>query len=131
MTLLAVTELTKSFGGVKALAGVSFTVAPGEIVGLIRPNGAGKTPCFNLINGLLAPTSGAVTLLGENLNGLPPYRRAHQGLARTFQNIQLFGGVPVLENVLTGCHQRQEAGGLAARWPGGRGRRAAARARGE
>ena len=129
MTLLAVTELTKHFGGVKALSDVSFTAAQGEITGLIGPNGAGKTTCFNLINGLLAPTSGGVSLLGEKLDGLPPYRRARRGLARTFQNIQLFGGMNVLENVLTGCHLRQETGVLAALWPGPGVRRAEARSR--
>src|SRR4030042_314947 len=117
MTLLAVTELTKSFGGVKALAGVSFTVAPGEIVGLIGPNGAGKTTCFNLINGLLPPSAGEIRLGGTKMVGLPPYRRARLGLARTFQNIQLFGGMTVLENVLTGRHLRQQSGILAALLP--------------
>jgi len=129
MQLLAVTELTKYFGGVKALNGVTFAVSQGEIAGLIGPNGAGKTTCFNLINGLLPPTRGAVALSGENLDGLPPYHRAHRGLARTFQNIQLFGGMTVLENVLAGCHQRQEVGVLAALWPGRRVRRAEAQAR--
>ncbi len=129
MALLDVTNLSKSFGGVKALDGVSFTVAPGEIVGLIGPNGAGKTTCFNLINGLMPPTAGSVSLAGEDLTGLPPYRRAGRGLARTFQNIQLFGGMTVLENVLTGNHQRQGVGPLLALWPGLKVRRAEARAR--
>jgi branched-chain amino acid transport system ATP-binding protein len=126
---LTVNELSKYFGGVKALDGVSFAVSQGEIAGLIGPNGAGKTTCFNLISGLLPPTSGVVALSGEKLGGLPPYHRAHRGLARTFQNIQLFGGMNVLENVLTGCHQRQEVGALAALWPGRRVRRAEAQAR--
>jgi branched-chain amino acid transport system ATP-binding protein len=128
MSLLAVTELSKHFGGVKALDGVSFAVDLGEIVGLIGPNGAGKTTCFNLISGLLPPTSGAVSLLGDNLGGLAPYYRARRGLARTFQNIQLFGGMTVQENVLTGCHQRQEVGALRALWPGPGVRRAEVRA---
>ncbi|MBI4796274.1 MAG: ABC transporter ATP-binding protein [Deltaproteobacteria bacterium] len=129
MSLLAVNELSKYFGGVKALDGVSFAVDQGEITGLIGPNGAGKTTCFNLISGLLAPTGGEVTLLGENLGSLAPYYRARRGLARTFQNIQLFGGMNVLENVLTGCHQHQEVGALRALWPGAGVRRAEARAR--
>jgi branched-chain amino acid transport system ATP-binding protein len=129
MDLLEVNHLTKYFGGVKALDGVSFAVAQGEITGLIGPNGAGKTTCFNLISGLLAPTGGEVSLLGENLGGLAPYYRARRGLARTFQNIQLFGGMNVLENVLTGCHQRQEVGALRALWPGAGVRRAEALAR--
>jgi ABC-type branched-subunit amino acid transport system ATPase component len=131
MTLLQVTELTKYFGGVKALEGVSFAVAPGEIVGLIGPNGAGKTTCFNLINGLMPPTGGAVRLDGVDLVGLPPYRRAARGLARTFQNIQLFGGMSVLENVLTGNHLHQKVGVLGALWPGARQRRAEKEARDE
>ncbi len=129
MSLLEIHNLTKYFGGVKAVDGVSFTVHQGEIAGLIGPNGAGKTTCFNLISGLLPPTGGAVTLLGEDLGGLAPYYRSRRGLARTFQNIQLFGGMTVLENILTGCHQRQEVGVLRALWPGGVVRRAEARAR--
>jgi len=129
MNLLTVNQLSKYFGGVKALDGVSFAVDQGEIIGLIGPNGAGKTTCFNLISGLLAPTRGEVSLLGENLGGLAPYYRARRGLARTFQNIQLFGGMNVLENVLTGCHQRQEVGVLRALWPGAAGRRAETRSR--
>jgi branched-chain amino acid transport system ATP-binding protein len=129
MSLLEIHNLTKYFGGVKALSEVSFAAAAGEITGLIGPNGAGKTTCFNLINGLLAPTSGEISLLGAQLDGLPPYRRARRGLARTFQNIQLFGGMNVLENVLTGCHLRQEAGVLAALWPGRSERRAGEQSR--
>jgi ABC-type branched-subunit amino acid transport system ATPase component len=115
--MLEVKGLSKSFGGVQALSEVSFAVAPGEIVGLIGPNGAGKTTCFNLINGLLAPSAGGIRLAGQDMLGLPPYRRARLGLARTFQNIQLFGGMTVLENVLTGFHLRQQVGTLAALLP--------------
>jgi len=129
MSLLEIHNLSKYFGGVKALDGVTFDVTQGEIAGLIGPNGAGKTTCFNLISGLLPPTSGAVSLSGENLGGLPPYHRARRGLARTFQNIQLFGGMTVVENVLAGYHLHQEVGVLAALWPGGRVRRAAVQAR--
>ena len=129
MSLLAVNELTKHFGGVKALEGVTFAVSQGEITGLIGPNGAGKTTCFNLISGLLPPTRGGVSLAGEELRRLPPYHRARRGLARTFQNIQLFGGMTVLGNVLTGCHLRQEVGPFAAFWPGAAVRRAEAQSR--
>ena len=115
--MLEVNNLSKSFGGVQALTGVSFAVAAGEIVGLIGPNGAGKTTCFNLINGLLPPTGGSIRLAGTDMAGLPPYRRARLGLARTFQNIQLFGGMTVLENVLTGYHLRQQVGVLTALLP--------------
>jgi branched-chain amino acid transport system ATP-binding protein len=117
MSLLSVKALSKNFGGVQALHEVNFDVQDGEILALIGPNGAGKTTCFNLINGLLPPTSGSISLQGQNLTGLPPYRRAALGLARTFQNIQLFGGMSVLGNVLTGRHLGQQAGVLAALLP--------------
>ena len=115
--MLEIDGLSKSFGGVQALTDVSFALAAGEIVGLIGPNGAGKTTCFNLINGLLPPSAGEIRLGGTDMGGLPPYRRARLGLARTFQNIQLFGGMNVLENVLTGCHLHQQMGVLAALLP--------------
>jgi len=117
MNLLEVTNLSKSFGGVKALSAVSFIVSAGEIMGLIGPNGAGKTTCFNLINGLLSPSGGSIRLAARDLVGLSPYARARLGLARTFQNVQLFGGMTVLENVLTGRHLRQRVGSLAALLP--------------
>jgi branched-chain amino acid transport system ATP-binding protein len=115
--MLEVRDLSKFFGGVQAVQNVSFTVAAQEIVGLIGPNGAGKTTCFNLISGLLPPSSGEVHLSGKNMVGLPPYRRARLGLARTFQNIQLFGGMTVLDNVLTGFHLHQQVGVLTALLP--------------
>ncbi|MBM4285428.1 MAG: ABC transporter ATP-binding protein [Deltaproteobacteria bacterium] len=129
MSLLTVDSLTKHFGGVKALEEVTFEVEPGEILALIGPNGAGKTTCFNVINGLLPPTAGRVFLDGVDLLDLPPYHRARLGLARTFQNIQLFGGMSVLENVLTGRHLGLPVGPLAALWPGAGVRRAEAHAR--
>jgi branched-chain amino acid transport system ATP-binding protein len=129
MDLLTVNALTKYFGGVKALDGVSFTVPAGAIMALIGPNGAGKTTCFNVVNGLMPPTSGRVLLDGGDLGGLAPYQRAHRGMARTFQNIQLFGGMTVLDNVLVGRHLHQKAGGLSALLPLPRTRRAEAGAR--
>ena len=117
MTLLSVKALSKNFGGVKALTQVSFDVLQGDILALIGPNGAGKTTCFNMINGLLPPTSGAIFMEGNELTGLAPYRRAARGLARTFQNVQLFGGMTVLENVLTGMHLSQKAGVVTAILP--------------
>jgi branched-chain amino acid transport system ATP-binding protein len=117
MELLAINNLSKSFGGVQALTDVSFAVTPGEILGLIGPNGAGKTTCFNLVNGLLPPSAGDIRLAGTDMAGLPPYRRARLGLARTFQNIQLFGGMTALENVLTGYHLHQQVGVLSALLP--------------
>jgi branched-chain amino acid transport system ATP-binding protein len=117
MTLLSLDSLSKNFGGVQALDRVSFDVRIGEILALIGPNGAGKTTCFNVINGLFSATSGSILLEGQDLAGLPPYRRAGLGLARTFQNIQLFGGMNVLENVLTGRHLGQQTGVLTALLP--------------
>ena len=117
MSLLSVTFLSKNFGGVKALDQVNFEVRAGEILALIGPNGAGKTTCFNMINGIMPPSSGSIALDGQDMTGLPPYRRAALGLARTFQNIQLFGGMSVLDNVLTGRHLSQKAGVLTALLP--------------
>ena len=128
MSLLAIDNLTKNFGGVQAVNRVSFTVEPGEILGLIGPNGAGKTTCFNLINGLIPPTAGSIRMSGRELVGLPPYRRAARGLGRTFQNIQLFGGMTVLDNVLTGNHLGQEVGIFEALLPLPKVKRAQARA---
>ncbi|MCX5888640.1 MAG: ABC transporter ATP-binding protein [Deltaproteobacteria bacterium] len=129
-SLLTVNNLTKKFGGVQALTGVSFTVEAGEILGLIGPNGAGKTTCFNLINGLIPPTAGSIMMAGRELLGLPPYHRAARGLARTFQNIQLFGGMTVQENILTGNHLSQKVGILQALLPLPKVRRAQAQAAG-
>ncbi len=117
MTLLAAESLSKHFGGVKAVSEVSFTLREGELLALIGPNGAGKTTCFNLINGLIPPTAGRLTLAGQDITHLPPYRRARLGVARTFQNIQLFGGMTVLENVLAGMHLVQEVGTFLALLP--------------
>lgn len=129
MSLLSVKSLSKNFGGVQALSGVNFNVREGEILALIGPNGAGKTTCFNVINGLFPPTAGTISLLGKDLSALPPYRRARLGLARTFQNIQLFGGMTVLDNVLTGRHLDQQAGIFTALLPLPRVRRAEAQNR--
>jgi len=131
MTLLAVQSLSKNFGGVQALQEVSFGVEAGEILALIGPNGAGKTTCFNVINGLMPATSGAIFVEGQDLTGLPPYHRARLGLARTFQNIQLFGGMTVLENVMTGSHLGQAVGVLTALLPLPGVRQAEAKARGQ
>ena len=117
MSLLSVNSLSKNFGGVKALDQVNFDVRTGEILALIGPNGAGKTTCFNMINGIMPLTSGSISLGGTDLTGLPPYRRAALGVARTFQNIQLFGGMTVLDNVLTGRHLSQRTGILTALLP--------------
>ena len=110
---LEIHHLSKSFGGLQALEGVSFEVPMGAIQALIGPNGAGKTTCFNLISGVLPPSSGSIRLLGQEISGLPPHQIARLGLARTFQNIQLFGGMTVLENVLVGQHIHLRGGLLA------------------
>lgn len=98
--LLEVRDLTCRFGGLVALDRVSFAVEPGEIFGLIGPNGAGKTTLFNLISGLTPPSSGAVLWRGAPITGLPPFRRNRLGLARTFQNLRLFDGLTVQDNLL-------------------------------
>jgi len=104
--LLEVQELSCRFGGLLALDRVSFSVQAGEIFGLIGPNGAGKTTLFNLITGLTPPSAGAVLWHGGAITGLPPHRRNRIGMARTFQNLRLFDGLSVLENLLVAL-QRQ------------------------
>ena len=98
---LAVTGLSKAFGGVQAVNDFSFAAEPGEIVGIIGPNGAGKTTVFNLVTGVYTPDRGEVLLDGVNLAGLRQDQIARQGVGRTFQNIRLFKGLSVLENVMT------------------------------
>lgn len=99
--ILEVQNLTKSFGGLKAVDEVSFKLTSENVVGLIGPNGAGKTTLFSLINGFLRPDKGQVSLQGEDITGLPPYRVCRQGLARTFQVVKPFSDVSVLENIVT------------------------------
>jgi branched-chain amino acid transport system ATP-binding protein len=106
MALLAVRDVTLRFGGIVALDGVSFDVQPGQISGLIGPNGAGKTTAFNVITRLYKPDSGSVDFDGESLLHESPHRIVNKGIARTFQNIQLFRTMSVLENVLVGAHSR-------------------------
>ncbi|MEI6829508.1 MAG: ABC transporter ATP-binding protein [Synechococcaceae cyanobacterium ELA445] len=111
--LLEVQDLTCHFGGLVALDRVSFAVQPGEIFGLIGPNGAGKTTLFNLISGVTTPTAGAVLWRGAPITGLPPHRLNRLGLARTFQNLRLFDGMTVLENLLVALQRRPRSGALA------------------
>jgi branched-chain amino acid transport system ATP-binding protein len=103
---LVVKGLTMRFGGICALAEVSFDVAQGGITGLIGPNGAGKTTCFNCITRLYQPTSGSVALGGDDLLSYPAHTIARRGIARTFQNVALFAHMSVLDNVLVGFHCR-------------------------
>jgi len=101
MALLDVRGVGKRFGGVQALQDVSAIVHRGEIVGLIGPNGAGKTTLFNCISGVETPDSGRIAFDETDLAGMAPHRRARLGIARTFQNLQLFGSMTVLENCMT------------------------------
>ena len=98
--ILTVERVSKRFGGLQAIADISFSVVPGEIVGLIGPNGAGKTTLFNLLVGLERPSAGSITLQGYSTVGLKPHRIAARGMTKTFQNVALFSEMSVLENVL-------------------------------
>jgi branched-chain amino acid transport system ATP-binding protein len=112
--LLEIENLTLSFGGVKALNQVSFSVQPGTITSVIGPNGAGKTSVFNTISGFYKPSSGRITFQGEDIGSLAPPKRAAMGLARSFQNIALFRGMTVLDNIKLGRHCHLKTGLLAA-----------------
>jgi branched-chain amino acid transport system ATP-binding protein len=107
VALLSVEDVTRRFGGVVAVDDVSFDVDEGEIVGLIGPNGAGKTTMFNLITRLYKPDSGDIAFDGESLLRTPPHGVVRRGIARTFQNVELFRSMTVLEHVLTGRHVRR------------------------
>ena len=107
--LLELRDVTRRFGGVVALDDVSFSVQQGEIAGLIGPNGAGKTTAFNVITRLYRPESGEITFDGETLLKTPPHKVVRRGIARTFQNVELFSTMTVLENVLVGAHARRRA----------------------
>lgn len=104
--LVVIEDLTVRFGGLTALEKVSFTIRRGEILGLIGPNGAGKTTCFNAITGVYKPTAGSVRLESTSLIGLKQHRITRAGVARTFQNIRLFGQMSALENVVVGLDAR-------------------------
>ena len=99
MPLLKVDNLTKNFGGLKAVNGISFEIGEGELIGLIGPNGAGKTTVFNLITGHYEPTAGDILFDSRSIVGVPPHEVTKLGIARTFQNIRLFGSLSVLDNV--------------------------------
>src|SRR5436190_12091903 len=106
MPILTVRDLTVRFGGILALDEVSFDVDAGEIVGLIGPNGAGKTTTFNVITRLYRPDDGELIFAGESLLTTPPHRVVRRGIARTFQNLELFRTMTVRENVVVGTHAR-------------------------
>ncbi len=129
--MLELTGVSRAFGGVVAVANVSFTVAPGELCAVIGPNGAGKTTCFNLITGVHRPDRGRVALDGVPIHGRPPHAIARLGVARTFQTLQVFGAMSVLENVMIGVTGRRRLGLVAALLGGPTTRRTEAEARGE
>jgi len=113
MLILELNDISLAFGGLQALDGVSFAVTPGTVQAVIGPNGAGKTTLFNLITGFLAPQSGQVVFQGDEIQGRPPHQVARLGIARTFQLVQLFDHMTVLENVMVGRHRLSRAGLLA------------------
>ena len=112
--LLEARNLSKRFGGLEALTAVTLAINPGEIYGLIGPNGAGKTTFFNLLTGFYPANSGEFSLDGARLDVTAPHRVAAAGIARTFQNIRLFGNMTALENVMVGRHVRTHAGVIGA-----------------
>jgi len=107
MSFFSCDHLSIQFGGVKAVTDVSFTVEPGEVFTIIGPNGAGKTTIFNLISLIYAPTSGSITFEGREITGSAPHKVANLGIARTFQNIELFEHATVLQNLLIGRHNHR------------------------
>ena len=108
--LLEARSIAKHFGGVKALSDVSLAIRQGEIYGLIGPNGAGKTTFFNVLTGLYHPDGGELIFAGDKLKASAPHLAAKCGIARTFQNIRLFGNMSAMENVMVGRHVRTHAG---------------------
>jgi len=107
--LLELYDVTKRFGGLTAVKGVTFKLEKGELTGILGPNGAGKTTLFNLLTGFIAPTSGTITFNGEQLRGLAPYKIVNRGMARTFQLTRPFVGMNLLENVLVACMSPRRA----------------------
>ena len=112
--MLEIRGLTKHFGGIRAVDGVDLLLGEGELVGLIGPNGSGKTTVFNLVTGIYRPDAGSIALEGENLVGIPPHRINRLGIARTFQNSRLFRKLTVMDNVRIAHHSHLKYGPLAA-----------------
>jgi len=121
--MLKVENMQLSFGGVKALDGISLSAEDGKITAVIGPNGAGKTSLFNVISGFYKPSKGSLILDGEDLSGLRPPQRAYRGISRTFQNIALFHGMSVLDNIKLGAHTKLTSGIISAGFRLGRTRR--------
>ena len=120
MSLLEIRNMSRHFGGLKAVHNVTADIRAGDITSLIGPNGAGKTTAFNLITGLLPVSGGTISFDGTDITKLPPYRIAARGIARTFQNIRIFPNMSVLENVMVGLHTQTGKGMFSAafRLPG-------------
>jgi branched-chain amino acid transport system ATP-binding protein len=114
MSTLAVESLSRQFGGVRAIAGLSFEIRPGTVHSIIGPNGAGKTTLLNLLTGVYRPDTGRIVFDGADLAGAPPHRFAAAGIGRTFQNLQVFLNMTALDNVMTGRHRLEHTGLVAA-----------------
>ncbi len=108
--LLEIKKVSKNFGGLKALKDINFALYEGESLGVIGPNGAGKTTLFNIISGYFNPDSGSIVFRGSDITRLPAYKRAQIGISRTFQNLEIFADMSVLENVMTGMHHLHRGG---------------------
>ncbi|MCX5861084.1 MAG: ABC transporter ATP-binding protein [Desulfomonile sp.] len=113
MELLEIKDISLYFGGIKALSNLDMAVKEGELHAVIGPNGAGKTSLFNCISGVYRPTSGEILLKDRRISHLKPHKIAEQGIARTFQNIELFANMSVIDNLLLGCHTHMTSGPLA------------------
>jgi ABC-type branched-subunit amino acid transport system ATPase component len=111
--MLEVRQVSKVFGGLKALTDVTFSVPAGSISALIGPNGAGKTTMLNILSGIFPPDAGSIAFSGQKLNGLSPVVIARKGLSRTFQHLELFGEMSVLDNVMVGRYTKSRSGFLA------------------
>jgi len=119
MTVLEAERLAITFGGVRAIDGVDLSIAPGQVFSIIGPNGSGKTTLINLVSGIYTPQDGVIRLAGETVTGFAPDRLARRGLSRTFQNLQIFSQMSVLQNVMVGRHRHERTGILAdlMHWP--------------
>lgn len=111
--LLKVRGLSKYFGGISALNRITFSIPRGSIISMIGPNGAGKSTFINVVSGIYSPDEGEVHFLGEDITGLPAHVMSAIGISRTFQLLELFGSLSVLENVMVGCHSKSQSGMIA------------------
>nr|MDA8410689.1 ATP-binding cassette domain-containing protein [Treponema sp.] len=108
--ILSIKGMTHYFGGLKAVSNFNFDIPEGVIYGLIGPNGSGKTTTFNLITGIYTPTEGEITFEGKPIKGLRPYRIVQGGVARTFQNLRIFGAMSAIDNILVARHYTVKSG---------------------